>query len=74
MPNSVTSGVWERNERKRLSGCRVVMERKRSQLVKNHGFNPCEILDEKNVSLSLKTLSRAATVLGKRIRLELVNV
>jgi hypothetical protein len=50
------------------------MERKRSQLVKNHGFNPCEILDEKNVSLSLKTLSRAATVLGKRIRLELVNV
>ena len=31
------------------------------------------ILDEKNVSLSLKTLSRAATVLGKRIRLELVN-
>jgi antitoxin HicB len=31
------------------------------------------ILDEKNVSLSLKTLSRAAAALGKRIRLDLVE-
>lgn len=31
------------------------------------------ILDEKNYSLSLKTLSRAASALGKRLRLELVE-
>ncbi len=31
------------------------------------------ILDEKNYSLSLKTLSRAATALGKRLKLELVE-
>lgn len=31
------------------------------------------ILDEKNYSLSLKTLSRAASVLGKRLKLELVE-
>lgn len=31
------------------------------------------ILDEKNHSLSLKTLSRTATALGKRLRLELVD-
>ncbi len=31
------------------------------------------ILDDKNYSLSLKTLSRAATALGKRLRLELVE-
>jgi hypothetical protein len=29
------------------------------------------LLDEKNQSLSLKTLAKAATVLGKRLRLEL---
>lgn len=31
------------------------------------------LLDEKNQSLSLKTLAKAATVLGKRLRLELTE-
>lgn len=67
LPNAQPSAVAEALQAQKKTIAQLAKEMNTSRAAIHR------LLDENNDSLSLKTLAKAATVLGKRLRLELTS-